>query len=141
MLAIRHRPPRRQSGVFCRLYILERESLLGDRAAEQVGQVVGSSVHLILGGRDVEVLDEVLKDSDRLSSLLAGDSRNGRNINSRHFDRERRCRNVGERKKEEEKGGEKKRERVESVLLGYLDKRWRAHETASGKFHSTQQTL
>ena len=87
MLAIRHRPPRRQSGVFCRLYILERESLLGDRAAEQVGQVVGSSVHLILGGGDVEVLDEVLKDSDRLSRLLAGDSRDRRNINSRHFDR------------------------------------------------------
>lgn len=106
-----------------------------------MGQVVGSSVHLILGGRDVEVLDEVLKDSDRLSSLLAGDSRNGRNINSRHFVRERRYRNVGEKKKEEGKGGEKKRERVESVLLGYLDKRWRAHETASGKIHRTQQTL
>ena len=67
--------------------LLEGEGLLGDGTAEQVSQVVGSSVHLILGGGDVEVLDEVLKDSDRLSRLLAGDSRDRRNINSRHFDR------------------------------------------------------
>jgi hypothetical protein len=65
--------------------ILQRKSLLGDRAGEKVSDVSTGGVHLILAGRDVELLDEILEDSDGLSSLLAGDGRDRSDINSRHF--------------------------------------------------------
>jgi hypothetical protein len=65
--------------------ILQRKSLLGDRTREKVSDVSGGGVHLILAGGDVELLDEVLEDSDGLSSLLARDGRDRSDINSRHF--------------------------------------------------------
>ncbi|KAF3396471.1 hypothetical protein F1880_007236 [Penicillium rolfsii] len=63
---------------------LQGKSLLSDGTAEESGQVVGGSVDLIGRGGDVEVLDEVLEDGDRLGDLLARDGRNGRNVDGRH---------------------------------------------------------
>lgn len=64
---------------------LQGQSLLGDRTAEESGKVASGGVHLIGGGRNVEVLDEVLKDGDRLSGLLAGDGGDGGNVDGGHF--------------------------------------------------------
>ena len=57
--------------------------MLRNGTAEKRGQVARGSVHLILATRDIEVLDEVLKNLDGLGGLLAGDSGNG--SSSRHF--------------------------------------------------------
>lgn len=56
---------------------LQGKSLLGDGAAEESGEVAGGSVDLISGGGDVEVLDEILEDGDRLGGLLAGSGGGG----------------------------------------------------------------
>jgi hypothetical protein len=66
---------------------LQGKSLLSDGTAEEGGQVAGGGVDLVGRGRDVEVLDEVLEDGDRLGDLLARDGRNGRNVDGRHCGR------------------------------------------------------
>lgn len=72
-----------------RLSLLERQSLFRDRTAEVGGEVASGSVNLVSACRDVEVLNQVLENGDSLGSLFARDDRNGRNINSRHFGRNR----------------------------------------------------
>lgn len=69
--------------------ILQGEGLFRDRTAEEVSNVVGSGVDLILSRGDVEVLEQVVKDRERLSGLLAGDSRNRGGSSSRHFGRKK----------------------------------------------------
>jgi len=64
---------------------LSRENLLGDGTTEEGGKVAGSSVGLIGAGGDVEVLDQVLEDSDRLGGLLASDGRRAGDVGGRHF--------------------------------------------------------
>lgn len=102
--------------------ILQGEGLFRDRTAEEVSNVVGSGVNLILSRGDVEVLEQVLEDRERLSGLLAGNSRNRRGSSSRHFGRKKSRKSLNSKKRKNCKS-EKKQERSKSVLLGYLDKR------------------
>ena len=51
-----------------------------------MGDVVGRSVNLFSTGRDIQVLDHVFQNSDRLSGLLARGGGNGVNVDGRHPD-------------------------------------------------------
>lgn len=64
---------------------LQGKSLLGGGTAEESGQVGSSGIGLIGAGGDVEVLNEVLEDSDRLGGLLASGGRRGGDVGGRHF--------------------------------------------------------
>lgn len=70
-----------------RLDRLEGEGLFGDGTGEQRGDVAGGSGGLVLSGGDVQILDHVLQDGNRLGRLLAGDSRDGTGVDGRHFGR------------------------------------------------------
>jgi len=64
---------------------LHGKGLLGDGAAEESGEVAGGGLDLIGAGRDVEVLDKILEDGDRLGGLLAVDGGGRFDFGGRHF--------------------------------------------------------
>lgn len=88
-----------------------------------MSQVVAGGVGLVSRRGDAQVLEQVLEDGDGLGSLLAGDRRNGGNINSRHFEQ-------GKVEKETV------REKRKNVLGGYLNQEEKAHENCVRNDHA-----